>query len=302
MKVVIIGLGSIANKHILALRKLCVNVDLFALRHNKLAKKVEGIKNIYHFSELEVVKPDFIIISNPTFAHYDTLKSLIGFNYPLFIEKPLFSSVGENELMLVNKLINNDVPNYVACNLRFHKGVIELKKRKVSKRIEEVNIYCGSYLPDWRPNINFREVYSANKEMGGGVHIDLIHELDYMYWIFGAPNQTRKTFKSNSSLEISAIDYANYLFEYESFCANVVLNYYRKDSKRTCEIITNEGTYSLDLLKNTITLNDEIIYQEEQEPMEMYINQMEFFINNIINKKTRFNTVEEAYKILNLCY
>lgn len=302
MKIVIIGLGSIANKHIQALRKLNINADIFALRHSSPASKVQDLENIYHLSELELINPDFIIISNPTFVHYDTLESLINYNYPLFIEKPLFSNVGENELLLVDRILKSNLPNYVACNLRFHKGVVELKERVASKRIEEVNIYCGSYLPNWRPKVNFREVYSANKEMGGGVHIDLIHEIDYMYWIFGIPKQTRKTFKSNSSLEISAIDYANYLFEYESFCANVVLNYYRKDSKRTCEVLTNEGTYMLDLLKNTIKLNDEIIYQEQQDPIEMYINQMEFFIDNIINRKTRFNTVEEAYKILNLCY
>lgn len=302
MKVVIIGLGSIAYKHINALNQLEENVDFYALRHNQIASKVEGIENIYGLSEIEEIKPNFIILSNPTFAHYETLKSLVNFNIPLFIEKPLFSSVGPNELSLVNEISNKKVPNYVACNLRFHKGVVELKKRIQLKKIEEVNIYCGSYLPNWRPNQNFREVYSANEEMGGGVHIDLIHELDYMYWIFGTPNHSQKTFKSNSSLDISAIDYANYLFEYNKFCTNVVLNYYRKDSKRTCEVITSEGTFTLDLLKNTITFNNEVIYEATQEPREMYIHQMEFFIKNIMNKKVEFNTVEEAYNILNLCY
>ena len=204
-------------------------------------------------------------------------------------------------MSLVNEIIGNKISNYVACNLRFHKGVIALKNLINKDTIEEVNIYCGSYLPNWRPDANFREVYSANKEMGGGVHIDLIHELDYMFWIFGAPNHTRKTFKSNSSLNISAIDYANYLCEYDRFCVNVILNYYRRDTKRICEVVTREGTYSLDLLKNEITFNSEVIYAEPQEPIDMYINQMDFFIKNKINTKSEFNTVEEAYKILKIC-
>lgn len=302
MKVIIIGLGSIAKKHILALNKLNKNILIYALRHNYPSTNIEGIENIYSLDEIKNTNPNFIIISNPTAFHYQTVKDLVKLNIPLFIEKPLFSTIGNDEQNLISEILANEIPNYVGCNLRFHKGLNRLKGLIQKERIEEVNIYCGSYLPDWRPNVDFRTIYSANKEMGGGVHIDLIHEIDYIYWFFGQPNNVHKIFKNNSSLNISAIDYANYLFEYDNFCGNIVLNYFRRDAKRTFEIVTNKGTYCLNLLENKITLNNKEIYYEEQDIMEMYVNQMDFFINEVIPKNSKFNTVEEAYKILNLCY
>jgi predicted dehydrogenase len=157
-------------------------------------------------------------------------------------------------------------------------------------------------LPSWRPQVNYKEVYSANKEQGGGVHIDLIHELDYIYWIFGIPRSTVNTFSNVSSLDITAYDYANYLWTYENFNANIVLNYYRKDSKRTFEVLTSEGTYLLDLIENKILFNNKKIYYEPQRVIDLYESQMNFFIKNAIEKKNEFNTISEGYKVLKLCF
>lgn len=300
IKVVIIGLGSIAQKHILALRKIDTKTEIFALRRSIIIEE-DNIKHVYSLKEIEKLSPNFIIVSNPTNVHFDTLKLIYKLNTPLFIEKPLFSTKGVKEVQLVN-LINKNNSTYVACNLRFHKGLLEMKKILQGKRVEEVNVYCGSYLPNWRPEVNYKVVYSANKEQGGGVHIDLIHELDYLYWIFGSPISTKKTFSNVSSLNISAYDYANYLWSYERFNANIVLNYYRKDTKRTLEVLTENGTYFLDLIENKIYFNNKKIYFEPQNIVDLYETQMRFFIENAIEKKNVFNTITEGYKILELCF
>ncbi len=298
MKILIIGLGSIARKHIFSLRKINSDTEIYALRRS-IAKEEKGIKHIYSFKEIKELKPNFIIISNPTNRHQETLKQIYELNIPLFIEKPLFEIISKDGDRLVEKVIQNNL-TYIACNLRFHKGLIKMKSLLKDRCIEEVNVYCGSYLPDWRPNINYKNTYSANREQGGGVHIDLIHELDYLYWIFGEPIKTKSTFSNVSSLNISAYDYANYLWSYEKFNANVVLNYYRKDTKRTFEVLTDEGTYLLDLIENEIWLNKEKIYFEAQEGMELYEAQMKFFIEEIMNGRN-FNNIREGYKVLELC-
>ena len=253
MNVLIIGLGSIALKHIKALQELYPTIIIYALRRKgESSKGIEGVIEIYDINEIDIDSIDFILISNPTSVHYDTIRKVIMYKRPLFIEKPLFSEITEDSNALVNKVEEQGIPTYVACNLRFLECIAKIKELIVGKRVNEVNVYCGSYLPDWRPNVDFRKVYSANKEMGGGVHIDLIHELDYIYWLFGTPYHTQSFFSNKSSLNITAYDYANYLWEYNDFSISVVLNYYRKDSKRTLEILTDEGTYLVDLLKNTI--------------------------------------------------
>ena len=302
MKVLIIGLGSIALKHIKALQELYPSVVIYALRRKgEPSKGIKGVIEIFDMDEIAVDTLSFILISNPTAVHYDTIQKVIRYKKPLFIEKPLFGALSKEANDLVMEVGRQGILTYVACNLRFLESIVKIKNLLIGKRVNEVNVYCGSYLPDWRPNVDFRKVYSANKEMGGGVHIDLIHELDYVYWLFGAPTRTQSFFSNKSSLNITAYDYANYLWEYDDFSVSVVLNYYRRESKRTLEVLTEEGTYLVDLLKNTISYNDKLVFQSSQLSLQTYTAQMQFFVEEILNKQTKFNTIVEANKILELC-
>lgn len=299
MKIVIIGLGSIAAKHILAIKKIKPDIRFYALRSSKKADETTGVYNIFSLDELQEIKPDFVIISNPTFAHHKTIISLIPFNIPLFIEKPLFSQLDNGEV--VKEIQQNNLITYVACNLRFLDCLRFTKDYITNKRINEVNIYCGSYLPDWRPGRDYKSTYSANKEQGGGVHIDLIHEIDYAYWLLGKPMQVSKVFSNKSSLDITAFDYANYTLDYPNFNASIVLNYYRRDPKRTLEIVLEEETILVDILKNRVYRNDDIIFDSEKTITDTYEDQLRFFIDHVIAKKKEFNTVDEAYEILKIC-
>lgn len=299
MKVLIVGLGSIASKHIEALKKIDPKTVFYAMRSSMNADSKKGITNIFSFDDLNHLEIDFAIISNPTSVHLETIEHLIPKKIPLFIEKPLFSTL-ENEVVL-QEIENNKITTYVACNLRFLDCLKFAKKHIEGKRVNEVNIYCGSYLPDWRPGIDYKTTYSANKKLGGGVHIDLIHEIDYAYWLFGKPQKVNKVFSSKSSLNIDAYDYANFLFEYADFNASIVLNYFRRDAKRTLEIVCDDQTLLVDLVKNSVYIDKEIIYYSEKSILDTYEDQLRFFVNEVIDKKKKFNTVDEAYEILKIC-
>jgi len=301
MKVLIIGLGSIANKHIDALYKIDSKVKIYALRRGKSSRNIDRINNIYNYEDIYNINPDFCIISNPTDAHYSTIKTIFEFKIPLFIEKPLFSNIGLDEKSLVLDIKKSDVPNYVACNLRFYNCLIYSEEFIKKKRINEVNVYCGSYLPDWRPDQDFRKVYSANIEMGGGVHIDLIHELDYVVWHYGYPVKTHRQTSNKSSLGITAVDYANFLLEYNEFNVNIVLNYYRRDAKRFMEVVCEDGTLMVNLLDNKVLWNDEVVYESSKSMQDTYFEQINFYVNNILTQKAFSNDVKEAYEILKIC-
>ncbi len=297
MKVLIVGFGTIARKHILALEKISSDIEIYALRREDSTISEEmGIQNIYNAIE----DADFILISNPTSSHAQTIADMSRLNKPLFIEKPLFNDLQNEELI---KEINNlNIQTYIACNLRFLECIQFIKEKILNKRINEVNIYCGSYLPNWRPGVDYRQIYSANKDMGGGVHIDLIHEVDYATYLFGFPLKVRKSFQNKSSLDISAIDYANYLLEYNDFSANIILNYYRKNPKRSLEVICEDGEFYVDLLENNVSWNGKTIFKSQNLIQDTYVSQMNYFIKELlINKNKKFNDINEAFKILKLC-
>lgn len=302
MNILIVGLGSIARKHIEAIQFLNYNATIYALRSTNNVVDEKGITNVFSLDNLDITF-DFAIISNPTHLHFEYIQILAEKNIPLFIEKPAVHSL-DNSTDLISLIEAKNLITYVACNLRFHPCVLFINKyiKTVPIRINEVNVYCGSYLPDWRPGKDFRKIYSANENMGGGVHLDLFHELDYTTWIFGHPIKSSSIKRSVSSLTINAVDYANYCLEYSNFTANIVLNYYRKKVKRTIEILLDNQIINVDLVNNIVSdENDQTLFQISNfEMRNTYINQMEYFINCIKQNEKPMNSLKESIEVLKI--
>jgi predicted dehydrogenase len=302
MTILIIGLGSIAEKHIIAIRSLIVDPNICALRTKGHTNVLPGVKNIYSIDGLED-RPDFIIISNPTYLHAESIKESAVLGCPLFIEKPVLQDVSEietvNEILTKHKTVS-----YVACNLRFHPAIqfLQTYLKDGTQAVNEVNIYCGSYLPDWRPGRDFRTVYSAIRSMGGGVHRDLVHELDYCCWLFGMPKESHSLRRNVSSLHIDADDYAQYNLLYDAFSVNIALNYYRRDARRDIEIVTESDTIKADLLHcNVVSLKNGILFFHEGFSMQdTYIAQMKYFIEQMKSNQKPMNGFPEAAAILKI--
>jgi predicted dehydrogenase len=303
MNILLIGLGSIAKKHIAALQTLKINFKIYALRSNKNAETEEGIENIFNLEDVNVVF-DFAIISNPTHLHFEYIEKLAQKGIDLFIEKPAIHSL-ENATELIQITKDKKVVTYVACNLRFHPCITFLKNKLATEtlRINEVNVYCGSYLPDWRLGKDFRTIYSANASMGGGVHLDLFHELDYTIWLFGLPNESKSVLKSTSSLNIDSIDYANYVLEYNSFTTNIILNYYRRKPRREIEIVLENDTWTVDLINNEVKNdNGDFLFQVSTfNVKDTYNDQLKYFINCLNNNESPMNSLSESIEILKIC-
>lgn len=299
MNVLIIGLGSIAQKHINALYKIDESMKIFALRSTNISKTYLNVTNIFDLNQIKELSIDFVIISSPTHKHLENIQSLLEYNLPLFIEKPVFHTLEAKDILYKIEALN--IKTYVACNLRFLDCLQFTKDYLTNKRINEVNIYCGSYLPDWRPGKDYKKTYSANKDEGGGVHIDLIHEIDYTYWLFGKPLDVQRIFSNKSSLSINANDYANYTLSFSHFNVSIILNYFRRDAKRTLEVVLENETVLIDLLKNNVYRNNCVIFESNKTISDTYETQLRFFIDYINGYKKEFNPVKEAYEILKIC-
>jgi len=303
VKVLIVGLGSIARKHIDALFSINKEVDIYCLRSGSSLNNVKGVTNIYDLTDSRTIF-DFAIISNPTYLHFRYIEKLTELGIPLFIEKPSLHSL-ENSSHLIDIIDQKSIVTYVACNLRFNPCIQFLKEivQKEKLKINEVNVYCGSYLPDWRPEQDFKKVYSSNADMGGGVHLDLFHELDYTTWLFGMPTKSSSLLRSSSLLDICAIDYANYTLEYATFTANIILNYYRRKHKREIEIVLENVVWNIDLIRNKITINEEecLFINEAFQLKDTYRLQLEYFIDCLQKNLTPMNSFKESLENLKIC-
>src|SRR5690606_3056237 len=113
----------------------------------------------------------------------------------------------------------------------------------------------------------------------------------------------KSVLRNSSSLGIDAIDYANYILEYDSFTANLVLNYYRRKAKREIEIVLKEDTWTVDLIKNEIKNdNGEYLFQAiDFNVKDTYSLQLDYFINCLKNNQVPMNSLKESIEILKIC-
>lgn len=302
MKVLIIGFGSIGQKHATALMQMDSSIELLALRslHGKVINN-PLVKTIMNWN-LIPKDINFILISNPTGLHEDTLIRAVNLKKPIFLEKPPLHRLDLKEtiLSLVKKF---EIPVYCAFNMKFDPLIQWLKVNIDPLIVLEVNSYCGSYLPDWRKNEDYRNSYSAKKSLGGGVHLDLIHEIDFITWIFGKPTKTVGIAQKNSKLEIDSFDNATYTLIYDHALIKINLNYFRRRPKRSIELVTHNDIIEADLLNGVIrNAENKILFQNNSSISETYLNQMIFFVEHLKkNKAFEFNSLEQGLDSLEIC-
>lgn len=300
MKILIIGSGSIASKHIKAVQSIDEKYSFYALRHSINSIHHDGIHSIYNWKDVPK-DIEFVLISNPTHLHSKTIMGAVKLNKPLFIEKPPVSSLKEWK-EVDNALSLKQIQTYCGFVLRFH-PLIEWLKRNINTRdVLEFHAYCGSYLPNWRKALNYTESYSSKKNEGGGVHLDLIHEIDYIIWLFGKPITSKGFVKKISNLEIDSFDSAHYYLEYMNTIGTITLNYFRKNPKRSLHLVLKNGALTVDLIKNTITDDKgDLVFSSKTKSADLMKKQMNYFIDCIRNKRNNMNRFGDTYDSMVTC-
>jgi predicted dehydrogenase len=190
-------------------------------------------------------RPDIMIVSNPTAYHLQVALPAAQAGCNLFIEKPLSNSwEGVEELLSIVQ--KQHLLAMVGFDLRFDPGLCKVKALLEAGCIGHViaiQAQVGQYLPDWRSSEDYRQGMSAHAEKGGGVILDLIHELDYTSWLIGPVSQVTCFAEKVSSLEIDTEDTAAILLRFENGAIGTVhLDYIQRVPSRTCRVIGEEGT------------------------------------------------------------
>lgn len=305
MKICFWGLGSIGQRHLKNVVKILdeynINMEIHALR--KTQKPLEDdIKNLItceFFDEKDLdVDYDISFITNPTNLHFSSIMFMKNKSKHMFIEKPIFDS---SEYDINHLKLGEEGIYYVAGPLKYTRVVQRLKGILADERVYSIRAICSSYLPEWRPGADYRNIYSARKEEGGGVSIDLIHEWDYITYLFGFPQEVLYLNGKFSHLEIDSDDIAAYIAKYQDKLVEVHLDYFGRVPRREIEILTGNGIIVGDFINKKISFSDQresICFLYENN--EIYIDEMRNFIDKVLSYKKGENNIEHAYKLLKL--
>lgn len=248
MKSLVIGYGSIGQRHAKILREMGFEVSIYSRRTTNNPNFYSDLQEALQANDY-----DYIVIANETIAHIGTLRKIIDNNFigNILVEKPLFSTS--------ESVIFDDKKTYVAYNLRFHPLINKLKEMIGNDQIISVNAYAGQFLPSWRPNIDYTKSYSAFREQGGGVLRDLSHELDYLTMMFGEWESLFAKTAKISNLNIQSEDYVHVSYKTKlQIHISLELNYLDHITQRYVIVQTNNKTVKIDFINNSINCNGKI--------------------------------------------
>ena len=287
MRVCFFGLGSIGRRHLANLAHICtqkkIPLEVHAVRSGSsfLPEDLQPLVQAQFSEAPRDIWYDAIFITNPTSMHWESLEATRHMSNCFFVEKPLCQS---GTLNLDTLQLPEENRYYVAAPLRYTSVIQYLCQFCRTADIYSVRSISSSYLPDWRPNTDYRTVYSAKKALGGGVSIDLIHEWDYLTYLFGLPEQVLTLQGKLSHLEIDSEDLAIYIARYPDKFVEVHLDYFGRNFLRQIQLFTKEMTVTGDILDNCIYFGDKqepLRFQEA--PNDKYLREMEYFLSLVEN-------------------
>ena len=291
MKVLLIGFGSIGKRHYEVLSQISQvqSIDLVTKQNieDKICyKNLEVLDNINQYG--------YFVIASETNKHFEQLKFLEENvkNKFIFCEKPLFESKKDLEIK------NNKV--FLGYVLRFHPLLEKLKEFVKNENIILVNAKCGQYLPSWRPNTDYKNCYSAKKEDGGGVLLDLSHEIDYVQWLCGQINEIKSYQVKISDLEINSDDLTMLIGKTnKNILVNISIDYISKNTHRKLFVETFEHTYTLDFISAKLIKKNKAGLEEIYSFSNLERNYMfEKMHLDIFNKQKNICTYKEALKVM----
>lgn len=306
MRIAVLGFGSIGRRHF-------ANLGALGLRERAVFDPLStpDVEGATHFSRLEELwkwQPNVAFITAPTAEHVSLALAAAQRACHLFIEKPLSHSL-QGVDTLQGEIAKRGLISMVGCNMRFHPAHAFLRQELEAGTLGDVlsaRLFCGSYLPRWRPHTDYRLSYSADPRSGGAI-LDSVHELDLALWHFGAARLEGAAWRPASSLNLATDGLAELLLRHESGpLSSVHLNFVQRDYRRGFEVIGTRGTLRWDWNAARVELCDEngqwatALELGGWKLNQMYRDEIAAFLAAVQSGKTAPNGVEEAARTLEL--
>lgn len=310
MKLAVIGCGSIGQRHIRNLFSLgcndIVGYDSSASRREYVLQN-HGIKAASNLQQALDFEPQAALICTPPVSHGKLAFEFAKKGCHLFIEKPLSHNLDYLDL-LEKEVDDRQLVTLIGCNFKFHPSFVRMKQILSERQIGNIlSARCqfGQYLPDWHPWEDYRLGYSARSDLGGGILLDS-HEFDYLSWFLGDIKKVVCFAGKKSSLDIDTEDTAAVLLEFAcGTIGEMHLDYTQRTYQRNYELMGEEGTLKWDFNEKKILLYTSAnkAWQEFSEPAgydfnQMYIDELEHFLDCVRNKKKSITNLLAGKKIL----
>lgn len=312
-RILVFGGGSIGTRHAKNLLKCKAGevmiVEPDEKRSQVLAKELNVQSQADGERAIASFKPDIVFVCSPTALHVPHAAMAMAAGAHIFIEKPLSHTMqGVEELR--RKALQQKRTVMVGCNMRFHPGVKEVKRLldagAIGAPLTTRIVYRG-YLPTWRPQQDYRKSYSASLEQGGAV-LDCIHEIDLALWELGPGEVTEANVESAASIGLETDGLAELTLRHASGAeSSIHVSFIEKQFERSQCVTGTEGSLSWDFERGSVerfrkdgTQAETIRQPEGWEPNQMFLEELDHFLNAVETGATPMGSLDEATAALKI--
>ena len=248
LSIVVIGCGSIGQRHLRNLAAIPEVTRLSAVDPDGLRRQEAAAAGATPFATLEEALahgPDAVVVATPTYLHLEGLREALAHGCHALVEKPIAMSCN-GVAPLLEQADRTKRLVMMGNNLRFHPAVQELWRLMRAGEIGQIvwaRAEYGWYLPNWRPTRDHRETYSARRDQGGGVLLDVCHEIDLMHYLLGKPATVLCITRNTGVLGTDVDEVAALICSFEGgVMVELHLDCIQRSYCRTSKVVGTEGT------------------------------------------------------------
>jgi len=273
-KIILIGGGGIARRHILAFQKTgratVALVEPVAARRTALAAEFGLAETFGDLGEAPLSGFDLAVICSPADTHVAMMHQCIDARVPFLVEKPLAVSMA-GVAALRDRLRASGLVARVGFARRNGPEMLALRAQIAEGRIGALriaNINVAQEYLRYRPDL--RETFFVDAEKGGGAVLDIAsHLLDILVWIMGPVAEVGAI---TATLGIDGIEVEDTCLINLRFASgalgNISINLFQKPNAGRWEFVGSAGNLTLDHSVLMRSDDDSGAFQDRHDFME----------------------------------
>jgi predicted dehydrogenase len=303
----VLGCGSIGSRHARNLAELGVHVFTFDVRSSvavSVAAEAGGLAVAHRDAAPDV---DAVVVATPSVDHVADLAWGLERGAHVFVEKPLGTSMADVNRARELAVRHADRRVMVGCNLRFTDGY-----RALHATLDDIGhpitvlAEFGWYLPCWRPDTDYRSSYSARRDLGGGIVLDAIHEIDYVIDLAGGVVDVAAQCTTSGALEVDVEDTAEIILRHQrGNVSHIHLDYLQPDYTRWCKVVAGNGSAFWDFAAGSLRVCREpgagwttLLEAADTDRNEMYLRELRAFLDAVRDDAPVVNDLVAAADVL----
>jgi len=248
----VVGMGSIGTRYARVMAKMDMDVRAMPLSSRQRSLTLPSNVQIEVEGDEALPHVEFTVIASQTKRH---IRDAVTFGHRssrTLVEKPIATNFAE--LGSIDAGLQSSI--FVSAPLKAMEGFATARDLIDGLGlVRSVRIQSHSWLPDWRPDQNFRTSYSVDPTQGGVLR-DLIHEIDYAVTLFGIPSSIKANLTTNPDLGLSVETRAEMEWRYSDFSLEMSLDFGSRSQQRFLLVVGSDGVLLWDVLATLVEVRD----------------------------------------------